>query len=116
VFSPTSTGSATPRWTLTGTIGFGASVSGAGDVDGLRFDDMLVGGTVSEPGSGEVFLYHGGRYGLTNPRMEVLRQSPSAVDRSEQTDQFGDEVAISAARLSLGLGTCRPHRRGHFAS
>src|SRR5688572_18540160 len=53
-------------WTLTGEAagdGFGISVSGAGDVNGDGYDDVIVGASLNDAGgasAGRAYVYYGG--------------------------------------------------------
>jgi len=73
------------NWSSIGTNGnsfFGSSVSTAGDVNGDGYSDVIVGAY----GSGEVFLYYGSEFGLTN--------SPNlSIESNRSNSRFGISVS-----------------------
>jgi hypothetical protein len=85
VFLGTASGLAdTPAWSATGsdsTIFFGASVAGAGDVNGDGFDDVVVSVAFEDFGSGQAFLYLGNPNGLgTTPAWTLESDSGFELD------------------------------------
>jgi hypothetical protein len=76
--------------TLRGGEGFGAAVSGAGDVDGDGFADVVVG----EPGARRAFVYRGTPGGLDTSGVTLMAGSA----------QFGDAVAAGGDVDGDGFG------------
>jgi hypothetical protein len=65
---------------------FGTSVSGAGDVNGDGYDDVIVGADLYDTGEGKAYVYHGGASGLSG--------TPAWTDEGDQSwARFGCSVS-----------------------
>jgi hypothetical protein len=66
---------------------FGHSVSGAGDVNGDNYDDVIVGASIEGSGSTQAYIYYGGSSmdATTDVYMEMVGQG--------QSDHFGSSVS-----------------------
>ena len=64
--------STTPDWTAESNLDdalFGLSVSGAGDINGDGYDDVIVGAPLFnfiQSGEGKVYLFYGSQFSLSN--------------------------------------------------
>jgi len=71
---------ADPSWTVDGGVAwFGRSVANAGDVDGDRFDDIVIGAYLAF-NHGRAYLYRGGVAGRRVPVVRDRRE-PRRLDR-----------------------------------
>ncbi|MBV6480266.1 MAG: hypothetical protein HGGPFJEG_03123 [Ignavibacteria bacterium] len=82
-------------WIVTGTVGFGFSVSTAGDVNGDGYSDVIIGNPFYETSpsyeNGKVFIYNGSSNGLSlSPNWES-----TAIGNSYPESKFG--YAVSTA-------------------
>jgi hypothetical protein len=66
---------------------YGAAVSGAGDVNGDGFSDVVVGAYLHANGAGQVYVYHGSVNGLSD--------SPSWTVSGPQGGAYGFAVATA---------------------
>jgi hypothetical protein len=91
IFSGSSAGtSPTASTTLTGPAAlanFGSSVTGAGDVNGDGFGDVLIGAAANQQEQRRAYLYYGTSQGLAPTPGTTLTPDPSL------TEQFGSFVA-----------------------
>ena len=91
----------TPAWSVTATptlSGFGASVAGAGDVDGDGYADVAIGAPYHSAARGRVYVYHGGETGVTGG----LAHAAWVVQTDEPDDRLG--ASVSGARDANGDG------------
>ncbi len=75
----------------------GAAVSGAGDIDGDGFDDVIVGAPGDFRDEGAAYVFFGGRNGIDTDREDKLTESAFCY-------QFGDTVASAGDVNGDGFG------------
>lgn len=93
-------------------IHYGAALA-AGDFNNDGYDDLAVGlpdmDFLSTSAIGEVWIYHGGATGLSDPPNRVLRQSSVPGGAAEANDRFGAALATGDfngdGRADLGVGS-----------
>jgi hypothetical protein len=91
----------TPNWSSKGPIagdGYGAAIAGAGDVNGDRIDDLIIGAPLDDQAgrdSGRIYVFHGSLSGLS-PMPNWSTHSPLQIRDAYSSDQngfFGAAVA-----------------------
>ncbi|MDP2309080.1 MAG: FG-GAP-like repeat-containing protein [Pseudomonadota bacterium] len=93
-------------------LSFGASVSGAGDVDHDGYDDVIVGSPGAYGGSGSAFVYLGSASGLsTTPEADLSSGATehdgygaSVSGAGDVNDDGYDDVLVGASSYSSGGG------------
>jgi hypothetical protein len=93
----------TPNWSSKGPIagdGYGASIAGAGDVNGDGIDDLIIGAPLDDQAgldSGRVYVFHGSRSGLS-PMPNWSTHTPLQIRGAYSSDQNGYfGAAVSSA-------------------
>lgn len=100
--------SLTPDAILQGTVGnarFGASVDGAGDVNGDGYSDVIVGSpsfTGGQVGEGAVFIFHGSASGINTTPALTLQSNSNGTQMGNSVAGIGDVNGDGYADVAFG--------------